>query len=91
MVGLKETESVDFIADSGAVKKVKKVNFHFSFPDNIFDHDPKNFDQFSLFHFFHFFHFFQQPQDGHLLNRSIFDQRKRVKKVKKSEKWKMFT
>ena len=54
MVGLKETENDDFIADSVAVKKVKRVNFHFSCPHNFFDHDPKKFYQFSLFTFFTF-------------------------------------
>jgi len=63
MIELKETENDDFIADSGAVKKVKRVNFHFSRPHIFLDHDPKKFDQFSLF---------QQPQNVHLLNRSVF-------------------
>ena len=82
IVGLKQSQNEDFISVSAAVEKVKKVNFHFSRPDNIFVLDPKKVNQFSLFHFFHFFTFFKQLEDGYLLNRSIFGERKKVKKEK---------
>ena len=74
---------MDSVGVSAAVKKAKKVNFHFSRPHNFFELNPKNFIHFSLFHFFHFFTFFQRLKDGDLQNNIKFWAKIKSEKVKK--------